>query len=525
MSIKIRNTDINIFKLKNNEIEILDNKNLNFVYANNGVGKTVLTNHLIEKFQDKYIKLSIHNDNISFFDASSFVFKPNINEINKNKTDLKNICFTINDNILKSLKNLNIFKTKPVWTKLLSIYLKNKQLFIIEKIITNHFLSKIIYDIDENIVDTNIFNDLYEFRKYLDNNHKSNNALTMDTLVDYDYMKIKENFERIKKTINDKKNELSDELLRISRDFKNIDINILEKIYSSILSIEWMNECYICENKIENFNEVKKRMQLKINEYKKQIINVVDIQNSVEYFSKILEKSLFYEDPFNYLELLTQKIIQVDNTIINVLHEIFEKKDYDNLDKLQKIHKEVIEKEKESLYTLSCIKEKHFMIIKEIVNNLIGENRLSFDFNDIKNFIKIDKIGKFESELPLSSGEKSLLNFIFNLFIAIAKYKNDMFIIIDDPNDYFDDKNCLNMYYLLKMAIHDYNLKFIIFTHNDNIVNYMYKSNEVINLQILYKNDNDEREVRLINNDEVQFLSFASGIETITKIMINIKNV
>lgn len=520
MSILIKKDHIKQFKLNCN-MNLLDDKNFNFIYANNGVGKTIICNYLMENYSQKFIKLK--NDDDINFDATSFTFRPNQKELDQIKNNINSLLNEIKEDSIKKLKEANITKSKSNWKNFLSVYLKENNIDLFEQILKGNFNEYNNVDFIDGT--KNYLNVLKKFNNFILSNNIEDNSIDFNNLIQLKYNEIIGNYKEIKEQIDKKIKELKFKIKKINPRLRNIGIDKYEEIYNIISDIDNMDECCICDSYIENFQLQKEKMKEIIDNYKNDIQNTINVK-CIDYFhnNKIIDKNIFYKDPFEYINLLKENTKKIDDKtkfFLRKLHKeclISEK-----IQKIENLYNDYIQELEKSKNKLKIIKDNHLEIIKGIIRNIMGD-RLEFNFDNVQEFIKIDQCSVTKENLPLSSGEKSLIIFIFNLFIAISEYKEDKFILIDDPKDYFDIANSINMYYLLKLSVDQYNVKFIIFTHDDSIINYFYEVKKDINLQIMYKNRNEIRVLKKVEKTEIKFLSFSSGIREISMILIETIN-
>ena len=256
----------------------------------------------------------------------------------------------------------------------------------------------------------------------------------------------------------------------------SIDVKLLSCITNCLdgTSLKKMDNCYLCKqisNESLNVIDLKNELNQEIEEVKKcsQLEPIFDdITKFDEVFSTKLNDLLL---PVNYTniikcrEIIEETIKKFENAIeknIFNLKKIFKEKDVEtiteNISNIRalKRHQRLVK-----------LKEEDFNIARQIIFDTVGENKIKID-KDSENVIEVT--GMDGDDLPVSSGEQKLVRFILNLFIYVSvREKNEgdqnNFLIIDDPEELFDELNKIRVSYIINKYSNLYKVNFLIFTN------------------------------------------------------------
>lgn len=524
MNIKTKNLEIfSYFKFSDYSSNLdLDDKKINFIYANNGAGKSTL---------GKYLN-SIHKEDFYLIDIDNNVYIQNSNKmiISKNILEIKNLEHKIENtyNIFsREVKNLinrhNLSINSSIWKKLIKPYYILKRFNNLVSITNKSKKDIQNLKLDYNQI-INLNSELNNFNVQFSENVYT--QLNSEQLLNNEFENILELKKDIESKITNIEIEIKDQIIK---EFKktNIDIYILEEIYSLIISLDKMDKCYICNSNIRDFDDIKLSMKKRINELKNKFDGLFDLKDKLNKWDEIFNTDLVkeyinhkfeniilvinqsYENLSNYLlnYFFDLRNMMNDNEKIKLINDL-----ENNIIKIQKLEEERI---------LKSINKEDFNVFKSIINNLVGEDRIKFNFKSDK-FIEINLDNQIN--LPFSSGEIKIISFIFSLMYFISSFEDykERYIIVDDIDESFDNLNIINFVHVIKTFFYDYKIKFLILTHNNKFIKQINDSGvREINIFLIYKLITFERNLIKLNdkniNDEISYLGFKSGIQLLKK--------
>lgn len=479
----------------------IEYKSINFIYANNGVGKTQLAKYLLnyEKFIELENNTYINNQNSN----CQILVSKNINKIKKLQSMNAEIKEKLRSEIFKYFSKEELANGGNIYKYAYKLYFNDNPNFnFIDKFFKpkNKKRYEYINEItDQEIVD--MHKKLMEF-KYEE----------YEKEVNLSQINNKFNINSTFKNINNICKKIIDKQIKIISEEENIDYNILQNIYESIKNLNQMENCYICGNKILNFAEIKNKINEKLKN--KQFEECLTLKQEIKEWDKILNSNLL--DYFNndkFCELITKLNKDFENynnylsKIIFDLKEIFQNQlinqFIDNLEKIANLENEKEIKNKE-------LKKEDIQFCKNLISYIIKEQQIKWDLDN--NIISIDMDD--ENNFKLSSGEVKIICLIINLlfFINEDDYKNK-FLILDDICDGTDKLNRTNIEHIIKMYFYEYKVKFLIFTHDYKIIREIQNSRfKSINLYLMYKDIYNVRcfkKITIGENDT--FFTFKEG--------------
>ena len=537
---------------------VLQKGKINFIYANNGVGKTTIYDLLQKQILQKQTKIEFYPldlyENSFLEENKNLVISLHIEKINKLKSENEKIKLKIQENIKNWIKG-NEFSTgnTTAWTKHIKLYLQQEMQF--------STLTSLVRSKNENNNFQIDLNTILELDKELKNKiitEQKNNLIQLD-------------LNKISKNSKEKCNDilsLSDTILNNIKEIKNNSVKKIEEKFSlnyngssinikflscivdclNTNSLEKMNDCYLCKQNIfpddssssNKFQELKKYLNNEVEKLKKEFDEPLKISENLEKFDRTFSTNLgnlFLE--VNYENILNDNIKnEIEKTIANYKYSI-EK----NLFEIKNILKESdIKKIKENLKEITklnnekklndLLSEEDFNIACNIIYDIIGKNKIKINKNS-ENIIEIFandfetdnvELDEYDNELPLSSGETKLVRFIFNLFIYVSNknindYKNN-FLIIDETEELFDDLNRINICYIINLFLNYYKVNFIIFTNKYLLIKELWHNlGQNIELTLFFKDIEDKRLFKktLSNKNsqenEIQFLGLKDGLK------------
>ena len=518
--IETKNIEIgNFYKFSDNSqpIELEKNK-INFIYANNGTGKTTLAKD-ISKTNNELFLLNI-NDNVCIKDSQKMLISKNINEIrelNKNAYDISN---QISNIIRTVILDFNFSTRDKIWKNHIAVFLN-------ENFKTNNLTSliKSKEEIKKMVLSPNEIINLCEEIKKINIDKKDmfneNKQLNIESVT---YEKIKEIYQTIIDNLLILKKEIKKEIINELKN-KKIDIEIMEGILNLIYELDEMEECYICGKKIEDFEEIKDQMKIKIDKIKNKYSDILSIESNFKEWDSVFNSNVFWmyknnslsqieneiKDGFEYyLSYLSKFIFQIHSELI-----INEENNF-KIKELTKIVARINELEKDK--KLKSISNEDFDVIKKMINYILGDERIKFNFNEVNEaFIDIELTS---DSLPFSSGETRIISFVFSVMYYISSnddYRNH-FLVLDDIEDSLDALNRINFIHILKIFVYDYKINFLIFTHNSILIKEIWDTGyKNLNIFLFYKKINDQREIISVDksdiSDQISFLGLASGIK------------
>lgn len=551
-------TEIKINNLKNDnfvfskqsENLILEKGKINFIYANNGVGKTTIYEILLE--EELGFNEFNFEENTFLTEKNKLLISPNIDQIEKLKNDNKKFKQDIS-NIVKNWILENDFSSgnQTIWAKQIKPYLQSISNFpdFISSKETNKNLKldwETIKKINQWLKSADFFSS--NNNEFLENTHKIN----LKVINKHKFSDIWVLFKKIKETLKNIKekltNEFNKEIKVIYKDLE-IDISLLSCISDCVnsSSLKIMENCYLCSSdilddsnkEINNFEKIKADLQDRLqklkNSYEKEFNISDDLKKIDSIFStKIYEMFL----KSNYENIINNKIqIEIEKTInsykikletsILQLKSIFKDEIENKLEVFEENIKQINKLEKEQ--KLKVLSEDDFNIATSIVKQVIGDDKLKINKNS-KNIIEV--IGADDELLPLSSGEEKLVKFIFNLFIYVSDEENDhknTFLLIDETEELFDDLNRINICYIINLFFTEYNVNFLILTNKYLLIKESWDClNQDIELTLFFKDINQKRLFKKTkinkkekNESEIQFLGFRSGLKLLRKTISN----
>lgn len=533
-SIKTKNLEIfSYFKFSDYSSNLeLDDKKINFVYANNGAGKSTL---------GKYLN-SIHEEDFYLIDINNNVYIQNSNEmiISKNILEFKNLENKIentNNIFSREVKNIinkyNLSINSPIWKKLIKPYYILKGFDNLVSITNKNKKDIQNLKLDYNQI-INLNSELNNFSIKFSKNLYT--QLDSKQLLNNEFEDILELKKDIESKITNIEIEIKDQIIK---EFKktNIDVYILEEIYFLINGLDKMDKCYICNSNIQNFDDIKISMKKRIDELKNNFDSLFDLKDKLKKWDGIFNTGLvkeYIDHKFeNIISITNQSYENLSNYLLNYFFDL--KNMMNDVEKIKLINDlknniiKIQELKKERI--LKSINEEDFNVFKSIINNLVGEDRIKFNFKDNK-FIEINLDNQ---NLPFSSGEIKIISFIFSLmyFISSVEDYKKRYIIVDDIDESFDNLNIINYVHVIKTFFYDYKIKFLILTHNNQLIKQVYDSGvKEINIFLIYKLITFERNLIKLNNkninDEISYLGFKSGIQLlknrISKELCNLNN-
>lgn len=487
---------------KKNVIQIQKEK-INFIYSNNGVGKTtihnVLTSNEVNNIKFKYESF---NPNINSFLEKSDVIRveKNIGLIKKNENEIKEIEKQIKEGTVSFLQKYKFSSGNKIWTDHIKPFLKEtecteltqimlpKQISKTKKESFNPDIKKIFKELDEVLSDYSYdinyeWTDLKNFKKkYSDLIKEKDDAVN--------------SIEIIKKDVLKKCNK------------KNIwDCTLLNCILDCIndCKLSEMPYCYICENKnmpTTDIDSIKELISKKIGK-SDSIDKFITSFNIIKVGSQNLRNK-------NDINVIFDCYVNRIKSWIYEFSMIFKKEE---LEKIEKNEKEIekLKKEKE----LAKINSNDLAIIKKIFKNTIGDE-INLNYEEDKFLYVRNEKKKYDEPLPFSKGEEKLIKFIMHLVVFISDKSidvNNTFLVIDEIDELFDELNKVILGYIINMFSKTYKVNFLILTNKTTLINnfsYIFKENQ-ISLTLFCKQINGKRKFISATKDEIDFLSFKKG--------------
>ena len=554
-------TEIKINNLKNDnfvfskqsENLILEKGKINFIYANNGVGKTTIYEILLEE-ESGFNKFNLE-ENTFLTEKNKLLISPNIDEIEKLKNENEKFKQDISNIVKKWIFENNFSNgSQTIWTKQIKPYLDRISNSFPEFIFSKKMNENLKLDW-ETIKKINQWIKSTKFFSTIDNEFlEEENKINWKIISQYKFIDIWTLFERTKEALKNIKEKLTNEFNKeIKVIYKNleIDISLLSCISDCVnsSSLKIMENCYLCssdilndsDKEINNFEKIKTDLQDKLeklkNSYEKEFNISDDLKKIDSIFStKIYEMFL----KSNYENIINNKIqTEIEKTIngykikletsILQLKSIFKDEVENKLEVFENNTKQINKLEKEQ--KLKVLSEDDFNIATSIVKQVIGDDKLKINKNS-KNIIEVIGADEYDEFLPLSSGEEKLVKFIFNLFIYISDEENDhknTFLLIDETEELFDDLNRINICYIINLFFTEYNVNFLILTNKYLLIKESWDClNQDIELTLFFKDINQKRLFKKTkinkkekNESEIHFLGFRSGLKLLRKTISN----
>lgn len=546
----------NLFNLKNDYINLIcddsdidnffNSENSIVLYGGNGSGKTTLAKYLFEKYTDKFFyfnyEKSFDNKLINEDDENKIYISKGIKEISelhKKNNEIKEFFQReIYELILNKLNistksdaNINLLKNNSQKIFFNSDFITNKNekkfnIIKIDSLLINfkNYESETIKEIDENFL-------INHFKKY--------EKINLDIANDF--------LNKILKTIQniiEKFSNFEENLKQIINEYVPLIDKKIE-IYSIIENIDKLDKCLICNTKIENWLELKRKIKSEIDNYKEDLSkdnNIFDLNDSlskldnseleplknifldelskidnnisIQIENKSIEKlqKKDYEKIkdflFSFKEKINNSVLFIESYIIN---NILNKKNKgqsfintytENLKKIEKL-------EKEKKIFNEKIKSE-FQLFLSFINEKIGHNRIKFtDDNKIlidNNESEISTSGDLNETKKLSEGEINFVIFCFSMIFYILE-NDEKIIILDDPFSSYDIGNELNIIYIICHFINSKKIRFIILSHSWNFLSCMY-NNKILKTQPLFlyfrKNEKiEKKEFNILKFDNI----------------------
>lgn len=532
LTIKKSNLENQNFYFSNESEDLcLEKKVINFVYANNGTGKTTIYHKLLADHKKNFYPLML-NKNTFLDEKHKLVISLNLDEIKKLKNENENIRLRIQEEI-KQWINDGKFSTGngTIWKLHIQPYLKfryEKIVFLTNELVKNiNENKKFEIDLEKIQILNNELKFFSEEPSDIDTNFlttiMSNNPKITSKEIIESSRKILKYFE-----------SLEQQFLQIIENTTICNMSIDVKLLSCITncldgtSLKKMDNCYLCKqisNESLNVIDLKNELNQEIEEVKKcsQLEPIFDdITKFDEVFSTKLNDLLL---PVNYTniikcrEIIEETIKKFENAIeknIFNLKKIFKEKDVEtiteNISNIRalKRHQRLVK-----------LKEEDFNIARQIIFDTVGENKIKID-KDSENVIEVT--GMDGDDLPVSSGEQKLVRFILNLFIYVSvREKNEgdqnNFLIIDDPEELFDELNKIRVSYIINKYSNLYKVNFLIFTNKHWLIRELYEvSPNNIALTLFFKDTENKRLFKRTanggkGNNEIQFMGLKTGLK------------
>ncbi|MBD5423317.1 MAG: hypothetical protein HDR43_02370 [Mycoplasma sp.] len=510
----------NYFKFSNDSSDLeLDNKKINFIYANNGSGKSTLAKYLNLTCKENFYLIDI-NRNIYIQDSNKMIISKNISEINSLKNKVEEIYNTFSQEVKNIINSYNLSTRDSMWKNLMKPYYNSFKKFNDLVLITDKSKNDIknlqlTYD---QIINLNL--ELNNFD--IDITESSDFKFDKELLINEGF----ENILVLKGNIENKLKNFEIEVKKeVIKEFEktNIDIYVLEEIYSLINNIDKMEKCYICNNNIQDFNSIKLSMERRINELRNKFSNLIDLNDDLDRWDSIFNTTLVKEyknkksNEINFI--INQSYENLSNYLLNYVFDlkkmINEEKKVELINNLKSHIAKIEELEKDR--KLKSINIEDFNVFKSIISNLLGEGRIKFNFNS-NNFIEINL--ENQDNLPFSSGEIKIISFIFSMMYFISSFEDytKRFVIIDDIDESFDNLNIINFVHIMKTFFYDYKIRFLVLTHNNQLIKQIYDSGiKDVNIFLIYRLVTFERNLIKLNNknidEEISYLGFKTGIK------------
>ena len=386
---------INYLKLKKKQkVDELNHKNkLLIKYISHQRNKSVNLN----KVQDNYEKISISTGKRA---KSMKNYNTNIKNRNNNlKEDLRQVNIRTNKNNInnensnynKLLENYNDIKTKCNYYYKLAHHLKSKNNKLNEEI------QKLI--IDKNILNNNNINlrKLLERQKNINKSKgKNNNQNNIHTLLNNKNIKEKTSIELISDDEKDK-NE-NDNINIINNNEQSYNNKATKKLYEAL------------EHYRELYNQKEKEciiIKSELKEKEKTIESLNSLHNKITEYLTIIDE--LETNNKNNKEIIEEKNKEINN--LNIIKNKYEEKmkglekNKELLNKkIDKINKDVKEKEFKIKRLLEELKDKEILIKEEQINSLIRINSTEIKKEDFTK--KINEHQSFISQIKQELAEK-----------------------------------------------------------------------------------------------------------------------
>lgn len=264
--------------------------------------------------------------------------------------------------------------------------------------------------------------------------------------------------------------------------------------------------CPICDNGKVNLLESVKNKISRLNNVKTEVFRTIQDKyssiNENNFIDLINLSREFDDDPDLYHEFL---LIKGDKD--------FTRKYKKDIKKMNELHKEILNLEKESKTRYMNIKNYEVNLKQDFVKYFEVENENNIIFDDEKHTVEII--------LPrdakhYSTGEKNLMYFLYSIYSFIGSEKN--IIILDDPVSSLDIVNHYKI--VFEMVRISENKKMVILTHSVELINalksqhnngfeYMYieSANADLHLQEINHNRNGSNITNIITLEQLLSIS------------------
>ena len=517
---------------------------VNFIYANNGVGKTTIYELITSKdyqFEDSIKFIPFNPDKNTYLEKNDVIsVSKNIGLIRNAEKKNKEIILHLNK-VVKEIKKsvIKITKKSELWSNHFSHFLSEEKLYLLSKIYNREF------DINEQNLDEFI-KELKWVNSFSAEKDYSWKQLELQMSLDYKYNDILSCKDAIIKNFEEIEEKAIKETLTKNQFKKEWDLSALKCIKDCLENnLKSMSKCYICENVISNFDQIKEQISEKISillnqENLKIRENLIKFDNFFKETKKV--ENILYELNDTNAQLVKEKIVtaisdKIKDYIgmlsswIKNLNEMFLVNENKNKIAEFSQNNQSIEKWKKEKELSKEIKKEDFEIASEILTSVIGQD-LNLNYQE-NNFLLVSRRQQNEDPLPFSNGEKKLIRIILNLIYLVSNMENEenkkelknQLLVIDDTDDFFDELNKINIGYILNLFIREYKLGFIILTNKTTFIKELsyILGDQKVNLILFYK-DIDEKRVfknTLITNklNEMKFLNFKEGIGLLRSIL------
>ena len=485
---------------------------INFIFSNNGVGKTTIHNVLTSNnIIGTKFKYESFDPNINAFLEKEDVIRvaKNIGLIKEYENKIEENIKVIKNNVINFLQKNKISPRNKIWQNHIKKFLEQKECFQL----LNMVLRK------DNKEDIEKFNpDPEAVRKEIDEKFfvNKNNLYSDDDkwkkLENYkkNYSELVEMKENIILSVNKvEKNELKNILTK-----NNLNYGLLECILKCINDYESseMSYCYICENiNVPDFNSIKKQINEKIS--KSSSIHKQLLSFNESFKTEISLSECDKQSIIKNINLEFDRYIDFIKSWIYKLSSFFSS---EKVEEIKKLKNKIEEFKKEK--KLNKIKSDDFNMIKEIFKNTIDDavDAINLNYEDENDFLLIrkKKINLTES-LPFSKGEEKLIKFIMYLVVFISE-NNDIsntFIAIDEVDELFDELNRINIGYVMNIFLNTYKVNFVVLTNKTTLINdfsYIFEKNK-ISLTLFCKQLDNKRKFVSTSEKEIKFLGFKRG--------------
>jgi len=511
-----------------------DKNKLHFIYGNNGSGKTTLINKI--RYEDKnnfeFFSYETIKENL-FTSRDIFKISKNVARIEKLRKE--------NDSLLLELKIIIHSFFKDSLSSGNNWYKNNKTKTILNMNLSNIILTKTGKAKEIEITYENIRNLLNKINEIKINETETFEHFTLLKELDKNYFDdfSKYDMNIIENCIKNNKN-IIDELTTNT----NINFYVLKEIFSNIENLEEMNNCYICDTEISNFDEIKKLIKLKIEKESEKLnenssfkeltdmIEQITKNNKDDYikeFKSNINRYFFNDKELNKLKLLFEKHIHKSEELREILENGLAKEIVNifGIEKLEEIiqnHNEL----KELLNGKEIINKKLIELIETILDQHV-EKRVKINRKEYT--LKIDDDENIENA-RLSTGEKNFFLIAFSLLIKINKIieKKNAIIFIDDPISSVDSEFRYQILLLINTIFKEFKSKIqiFIFTHSTVVLKTQLNSsfNNGETDYFLLKTvcggfDEDDLGLFELEKDEINLINFPKTIEKIREILEN----